>query len=96
MNLVYILWIILLVVTVMLLPMIILRLHKTYKAAKSIERYFAEMRDAGMGIANHTGAISALDDTIKVATGMLEVAGNINQHADTLKTALSERAETMP
>ena len=51
---VFILWTILLVVTVLLLPFIIYLLHKTWKASKSIERYFKEMLEAGLGVAGNT------------------------------------------
>jgi len=87
-----ILWTILLVVTVLLLPLIVSLLHRTWKAARSIERYFAEMAEAGLGIAGNTEHIEALNDTISVASGMLEVAGNINEHAETIENTLGGRA----
>ena len=40
-------------------------------AARSIERYFKEMKEAGIGVANNTEHIKALDDTIGVASGIL-------------------------
>jgi hypothetical protein len=87
-----ILWTILLVVTVLILPYLVYLLHTTWKAARSIERYFAEMREAGLGIAGNTEHIKALNDTIAVASGMLEVAGNINEHAETIKDTLGGRS----
>lgn len=92
---VFILWAILLVVTVLLLPLIVSLLHRTWKAARSIERYFAEMLEAGLGIAGNTEHIKALNDTISVASGMLEVAGDINEHAETIKDTLASRAEKL-
>jgi len=89
---VLILWAILLVVTVLLLPLIVSLLHRTWKASRSIERYFKEMLEAGVGIAGNTDAITALDDTIQVASTMLDVAGGINENAETLKGALADRA----
>lgn len=89
---VFILWTILLVVTVLLLPFIIYLLHKTWKASKSIERYFKEMLEAGLGVAGNTEHVKALDDTIAVASGMLEVAGDINEHAETIKVTLAGKA----
>lgn len=91
-QVVLILWTILLVVTVLLLPLIISLLHRTWVASKNIERYFKEMLEAGLGVAGNTEHIKALDDTIKVAGGMLEVAGKINENAETIKGALSDRA----
>jgi hypothetical protein len=85
------LWTILLIVTVLVLPYLIYLLHTTWKAAKSIERYFTEMKIAGNGIANNTEHIKALDNTIEVASGMLEVAGNINTHAETIGNTLMSR-----
>jgi hypothetical protein len=87
-----ILWTILLVVTVLLLPLIVGLLHRTWAASRSIERYFKEMLDAGLGIADHTEHITALDDTIEVASGILGVAGEINANAETIKGAVSDRA----
>lgn len=89
---VFILWTILLVVTVLLLPFIIYLLHTTWKASKSIERYFKEMLEAGLGVAGNTEHVKALDDTISVASGMLEVVGDINEHAETIKVTLAGKA----
>ena len=89
---VLILWTILLVVTVLLLPLIISLLHKTWVASKNIERYFKEMNEAGGGIAGNTAHITALNDTIQVATTMLGVAGKIDENAATIKGALGDRA----
>lgn len=88
-----ILWLILLIVTVLVLPFLIHLLHRTWRAARNIERYFSEMKTAGLGVANNTENIKALDDTISVASGILEVAGSINSHSDILKNTLAKRAE---
>mgnify|MGYP003109634938 CR=1 FL=1 len=90
-SVVNILWLILLIITVLILPYLIYLLHSTWKASKNIERYFTEMKIAGSGIANNTENIKALDDTIQVASGMLEVAGNINTHAETIEVTLAGR-----
>lgn len=95
MNLVIILWIVLLVVTVLVLPFIVRLLHQVYKHAKNIDKYFEDMLTAGLGIAGNTENIKALDDTIAVASGILEVAGDINEHSETLAGALSNRAEAL-
>lgn len=89
---VLILWAFLLIVTVLLLPLIVSLLHRTWIASRNIERYFKEMNTAGTGIAGNTANIAALNDTISVATTMLEVAGEIDKNANTLKSALAERA----
>ena len=89
---VLILWTILLVVTVLLLPLIVSLLHKTWRASRNIERYFKEMLEAGVGIAGNTAHITALNDTIGVATTMLGVAESIDENAATIKGALGDRA----
>lgn len=94
METVNILWVILLVVTVLVLPFVIHLLHRTWRAAKSIEKYFSEMKTAGVGVANNTENISGLNETIEVSTTILKVATNIDTHASTLKTALAERSQS--
>lgn len=91
---VYILWAILLAVAVLVvLPLVVYLLHRTWQAARSIERYFAEMTTAGVGIAGNTSHIKALEDTIAVATTILGVAGNINDHSQTIKVTLAGRVQ---
>lgn len=95
MNTVEILWLILLIVAVLVLPFIVSLLHRAWRAAHNIEIYFKEMNEAGTGIAGNTGNISALDSTISVASGILTTAGAINEHADTIKTTLTDRAKNL-
>jgi hypothetical protein len=92
MNAVQILWMILLIVAVVLLPLIIRLLHRTLTAAKSIERYLKEMKEAGLGIAGNTEHIKALNSTIDVAVDILGSAGEINKNAETIKITLADRA----
>ena len=93
MTAVYAIWIIVLLVAVLIiLPLTVALLQRTLNAARNIERYFAEMCDAGLGIHNNTQHITALDDTISVATQLLETAGSIDEHAATIETALTARA----
>ncbi len=89
---VYVLWIIVLAVAVLLLPFIIRLLHKTLTAAKHIERYLKEMKEAGLGIAGNTEHITALNSTIEVATDILGSAGKINSNAETIKVTMADRA----
>jgi hypothetical protein len=89
---VYTLWVITLIVALILFPFIVRLLHKTYLAARDIERYLAEMKKAGMGIAGNTAHITALDSTIEVAGDILESAGHINANAETIKVTLADRA----
>jgi hypothetical protein len=90
---VYTIWAITLaIVTLVIVPLAIFLLHRTYRAARNIERYFAEMAEAGVGVAENTSHIQALEQTIAVATKILTVAGNINAHSRTVQTTLAGRA----
>ncbi len=95
MTAVFVLWILLLGVTILVLPFIVRLLYHVYKNAKNIDRYFGDMLEAGVGIAGNTENIKALDDTILVASRIVDVAGNINEHAETLGGALSNRAQAL-
>ena len=90
---VYTVWsITLLVVVLVIVPLAIVLLHRTLRAALSIHRYLREMLQAGVGIAENTSSINALNDTIGVAGSMVNTAGSIKQHTGTIATVLSERA----
>ncbi len=89
---VYVIWIIMLVIAVLvILPLVVYLLQRTLTAARNIERYLAEMRDAGVGIANNTHHIKDLDDTIAVATQLLSTAESIKAHTGAIGSALTER-----
>lgn len=92
-GLVYVIWgTVLAVVVVVIVPLAIGLLQRTLNAALSIRRYFAEMLTAGVGIAENTASVSALNDTIAVAGGMLETAGQLEEHSGTIAQVLSHRA----
>lgn len=91
-GVVYTLWMIVLAVALVLFPFIVRLLHKTLIAAKHIERYLREMKEAGLGIAANTGHIAALNSTIEVATDILVGAEKINANAETIKTVMADRA----
>ena len=82
----------LLLVVLVIVPLAVLLLHRTLRAAISIRRYLDEMLVAGVGIAGNTASIKALDDTIGVAVAMVGVAGNIKSHSGTIASVLSGRA----
>jgi len=76
---VYIIWWIGLIVTlVVLVPLAVYLLHRTWRSARSIQRYAAETLQAAGGIARNTVNIAALDATIGVASDMLAVAGSVD------------------
>lgn len=83
----------LLLVVVVIVPLAVLLLHRTLRAALSIRRYLDEMLAAGVGIAGNTASIKALDDTIAVAGSMVKVAGGIKSHSGTIASVLAARAQ---
>jgi hypothetical protein len=92
-SVVYLIWAVTLAIAVLVvLPATVYLLQRTLNAARNIERYLADMRDAGAGIAQNTSHIKALDDTIGVATQILGAAGSIREHAATIETTLAKRA----
>ncbi len=93
-DIVYWIWGITLAVAILvILPLVVYLLNRTLLAARHIQRYLAEMRDAGVGIAKNTANIQALDDTIAVATQILGTADSIKDHAATIETTLASRAD---
>lgn len=85
-------WTVLLVVVVVIVPLAIVLLHRTLRAALWIRRYLAEMLEAGAGIAGNTKSVAVLTDTIAVAGTMVTTAGSIKQHSGTIAEVLSTRA----
>ena len=90
---VYAIWWIGLVLTlVVFVPLAVYSLHRTWRSARSIQRYAAEALEAAAGIARNTATIKALDATIGVGTDMLNVAGAIVVELDTVARVLEQRA----
>jgi hypothetical protein len=90
---VYVIWWIGLVITlVVFVPLAVYSLHRTWRSARSIQRYAAETLQAAAGIARNTANVKALDATIGVATEMLGGAGAIEKKLSTIATVLQERA----
>jgi len=91
---VYTLWWIGLILTlVVFVPLSVFLLHRTWRAARSIQLYAADALAAAAGIAGNTQHIPALDATIGVAGEMLETAGGVVNKLDTVATVLAQRAE---
>lgn len=90
---VYALWCAGLILTlVVFVPLTLYLLHRTWCAARSIQRYAAETLVAAQGIARNTANLSALDATIAVAGEMLGAAGAAERKLDTMASVLEERA----
>lgn len=91
---VYVVWWIGLGVTlVIFVPLAVYLLHRTWVAARSINRYAAEALTAAAGIAGNTQHIPALDSTIAVGSAMVGVGGQIAAKLDTAATVLAQRAD---
>ncbi len=86
-------WIGLIITLVVFVPTAVVLLHRTWVAARSIERYAADALSAAAGIAGNTQHITALDATISTASEMLQTAGNVVGKLDTTATVLARRAE---
>ena len=85
-------WTVLILVLVAIVPLAVFLLQRTLNAAISIRRYFAEMLTAGVGIAENTSSISALNDTMEVAGKMVETSKKLNEHSKTIAEVLTDRA----
>jgi hypothetical protein len=85
-------WIGLILTLVLFVPLTVYLLHRTWHAARSIERYAAETLQAAAGIAANTQHVPALDATIQTATGMLAAAGSVERKLDAVATVLEQRS----
>lgn len=85
-------WIGLIITLVILVPLAVYLLHRTWRAARSIQRYAAETLQAAGGIARNTANIAALDATIGVAGDMLVAAGSAERKLNTVATVLEKRS----
>jgi hypothetical protein len=90
---VYAIWWVTLAVTALgLVPLAVYLLHRTWRAARSIERYAADALAAAQGIAGNTQHIPALDATVGLGGDLLEAAGAAEQKLDTVARVLAGRA----
>ena len=85
-------WVGLIVTLVVFVPLAVSLLHRTWRAARTIERYAAEALAAAAGIVENTRHVAALDATIGVAGQMLAGAGAVATKLDTVAGVLAERA----
>ena len=84
-------WIGLILTLVVFVPIAVYSLHRTWRSARSIQRYATETLQAAAGIARNTANISALDTTINVATEVLGAAGAVERKLNTVASVLEER-----
>jgi TRAP-type uncharacterized transport system fused permease subunit len=85
-------WIGLILTLVVFVPLAVYSLHRTWRSARSIQRYAAEALQAAAGIERNTRNIAALDTTIGVATEILTVTGSVERKLDTVARVLEERS----
>ena len=96
-DVVYTIWWVGLVLTlVIFVPLAVYSLHRTWRSARSIQRYAAETLEAAAGVARNTATIRALDTTITTATDMLGAAGGVERKLNTAATVLAERRQGEP
>ena len=89
----YAIWIVTLaIVALVIVPVAVHYLRRALKAARAIERNLADMLTAGVAIADHTGAVPALDVTIGAALAMKPVAENIEAKTGLVAALLAGRA----
>jgi hypothetical protein len=85
-------WIGLILTLVVFVPLAVYSLHRTWRSARSIQRYAAEALQAAAGIERNTRNITALDTTIGGATEILTVTGSVEQKLDAVARVLEERS----
>lgn len=78
---------------IVFVPRSVYLLHRTRRAARSIEVYAADALKAAAGIAGNTQHIVALDDTIVTATRMLGSAKAAERKLSTIADVLAGRAQ---
>jgi ABC-type bacteriocin/lantibiotic exporter with double-glycine peptidase domain len=88
-------WIALVLTIIVIVPAALYLLHRTWRAARTIQRLTAETLEAGAGIAGHTAALPALDETIAAAAPVLERATRLEQAAARLERLLRARNPRM-
>ncbi|HEX6209431.1 MAG TPA: hypothetical protein VF136_01560 [Methylomirabilota bacterium] len=84
-------WVGLILTLVVFVPLAVYSLHRTWRSARSIQRYAAEALQAAAGIERNTRNVRVLDDTIAIASDMLGVAGGVERKLDTVASVLEER-----
>ncbi len=84
-------WVGLIVTLVVFVPLAVYSLHRTWRSARSTQRYAAEALQAAAAIERNTRNVRALDDTIATATDMLGAAGAVERKLDAVAGVLEER-----
>jgi hypothetical protein len=85
-------WIGLIVTLLVFVPLAVYLLHRTWRAARSIQRYAAETLEAARGIGRNAGQVAALSATVDIAADVLGAAGAVERKLDTVATGLERRS----
>ncbi len=85
-------WVGLLLTLLIFVPLSVALLHRTWRAARSIQHYAAEALAAAAGIAGNTVHIAALDTTITVASDVLTTAAGVAGKLGTIADVMADRA----
>src|SRR5215212_10100578 len=70
-------------------PLVVGYLTRARQAAERIEQYTAEILAAGVGVAQNTANVAALQDTIAVAPQLVAGAESLAHHAAQIEAALA-------
>ena len=84
-------WIFALVVILIVTPLVLYMCWRLVRSARNIDRLFSVTYQAAAGVIENTAHVKALEDTISVAGGMLETAGNLDQHSGAIEGLLLTR-----
>lgn len=85
-------WATLVVTLVVFVPLAWYLLHRTWHAARQIRRYTERALEAGVGIADNTASLTALEETVGLVGQASAVTGEIGERATTLVETLLARA----
>jgi len=78
-------------------PIVVVLLKRTLKAARSIEQYTAETLASGVGAATNTANVAALKETISIAPQLVAGAESLAGHIASIQVALAAKAsDTSP
>lgn len=86
-------WVALGLTVLVIVPLAVYLLHRTWQAARNIRRYTAEALEAGAGIAENAVAVEALEETVERAGPLTERAAALEEAADELAGILSRRSD---
>ena len=83
-----VIWIVtLLIVAAVIVPVAVALLRRVLRAARAIEDYLSDMKDAGTMIAGHTGAVPALDATLATVAAMRPVSAVASSSGHGVRTS---------